>query len=224
MKEQTETHHQPIAVDSELAALGLNRQILLAATTAGHEAAAATTLHHPKSHAGYVTWSEASKTIRDLLVPEGWIAEDVDGQPRVRNERRKVALTVSGADEWTGRIGEHDEQPRTRSKKGPVTLNAIKANSGWLFPELAADERERVQRQTWFLLIFPDEENQETRSELSLPVAIDDADHICRWSKRILLPAIPWGDEPTRISQPTPDQGPLSGVDTVEVRRKANAG
>ena len=223
MEQKTAIYLEPIAVRSQLGALGLTEQALVDAVSAGEAAAAMTTLHHPKNHAGFLMWSEPSKTLRDLLVPFGWVAEDLDGQPLVRNARDTMAITVAGGDEWTGTVPEHDEQPRTRSKKGPVTINAVKANSGWLFHEMAIDELKRLKRpkrKTYVLLTYRDEENSETRSELSLPVMTDDADHICGWLTRILLPAIPWGDEPTRISQPTPEDRGLSHADVVEIRRK----
>jgi hypothetical protein len=224
MEEKAAIYLESFAVRSQLAALGLLEEVLLAAVSAGEAAAAMTTLHHPKNHAGFVMWSEPSKTLRDLLVPFGWVKEDVDGQPLVRNARDTIAITVAGGDEWTGRPPEREEQPRTRSKKGPVTINAVKANSGWLFRDMAIDELKRLarpKRKTFVLLTYRDEENAETRSELSLPVETDDADHICGWKMRILLPAIPWGDEPTRISQTKPEDGGLSSVDDVQIRRKA---
>lgn len=211
-----------IEVGSRLAALGLTIQILADAVLAGYYAAAATTLHHPKNHAGFVSWSEPVKMLRDLLIALGWVAEDIDGQPLVRNARNTVAITVSGGDHSTG-LKEH--QPKTRSPKGPVTLHAVETNSYWLFPDMEKADRLRIQRinqrQMFMLLIYMDDELGEIRSELSLPVATDGTNHICGWSERIILPAIPYGDEPMTISHQSPNEDDLSGSDAVQIRRKA---
>ena len=103
-------YSETIEVAGELAGLGLTEQILLDAVTAGHEAAAASTRHHPASHSGFVMWSETTKALRDLLTPEDWEAENVKGQPLVVSPDAAVAITVSGGDEATGMQGAAEAQ------------------------------------------------------------------------------------------------------------------
>lgn len=217
-------YSKPTDIQAVLAEMGLTEQILSDSARAGHEAAAGATRHHPKSYAGYIAWSETMKALRDFLAvnPHKWEIDDIKGQPLVVNPKGTIVLTVASGDEATGRPG--NTRPKTKSTKGPVTLNAVASNRGWLFPELELDELVRInaskQRETWFLLICRDDKKQETRCELSCPILTDSRGRISDWSKRIILPSIPYSDKPKAQSR-KPDDSNQSGEVTVTIQRKA---
>ena len=215
-------YSETIEAAGELARLGLTEQILLDAVTAGHEAAAASTRHHPASHSGFVMWSETTKALRDLLTPKDWEAENVKGQPLVVSPDAAVAITVSGGDEATGCKGRR--RPKSSCTKGSVTVNAVASNVLWILPELEQAEVKRLQRldkrDTWILLVHRDDLVGKTRSELSRPTQTDGNGRIADWSDRILLPAIDYGDTPTAVARGG-NESNQTGEIRVEIKRKA---
>ncbi len=215
-------------VEAQLAKLGVTLKIALHAVEVAQGAVAGTTRHHPPGRAGSESYFEGSRALRDRLRVEDWESVDLRGQALVVSPDNKIALTVSGGDHNTGRLL---GKPKTRSPKGRVTQCAVLANSRFLFAEDEAAARAEVarinaqiDRDFWVLLIYHDEIARETRSELSRPVIVvgemKGKRQLSEWSARIILPAIPFGDD-IGSAQQTPSDSNLSGEVNVEIKRRA---
>src|ERR1700722_18525894 len=134
---------EPWDANRRLAELGTKREIHLESVRRGLAAFAACTPNHPISFPGSAFWAETVCASADQLAPSGWRRINDSGQPLIVNPKGDLAFTVATGDEQTGKTEGPD--PCTRSTKGPVTINAVKANSGWLFPELEEDEKARLE-------------------------------------------------------------------------------
>jgi hypothetical protein len=163
-------------------------------------------------------WAETSRALRDLLAPSGWRRLNDSNQALVVDPAERRGLIVATGDEFTGRL---DGTPRTRSKKGPKTLQAVQRNA-YLFPEW--EEEELVSsievRETWILLIHRDLEAREVRSQLSLPILMDKERRIGGWSERILLPSSPFGEDGAGRGVGISDS-PTTPEIVIEIKKRA---
>jgi len=212
------------AIDTEgrLAALGLESGVLLGSARRGLAAFAACTPHHPRNFPALASWAESMRGLRDLLAvtPFRWSSVEENGQPQVHNPLGNLALTVAGGDKNTGRLG--DAEPRTSSSKGYTTSRAM-AHNAFLFPDMEAEARERIERvrrrQTWFLLIHRDQLAGEMRCELSMPISMSEDRHIDGWRERILLPSTSFD---VALLKGIPDE-PLELTEEVQIDLKRRA-
>lgn len=182
-------------VTTALADLGLTDQILTGAVAAGITEASRTTLNDPKTAFGYIFWQSAVRFIRESLTSDGndWERRDRRGFPTILNPRREIAIGVSSGD---ASVGLPDKEPRTRNSKGPeieaiIMRNQLSFHDAFVLPE---DDllRPVVQpKETYLLLYFYDELKHETRSELALPIRMDQDGLITGWKRRLILEAIP---------------------------------
>ncbi len=208
--------------ESRLAVLGLESSVLLEAARRGLAAFAGCTPHHPRNFPALTSWAETMRGLRDLLVvtPFRWSSVEENGQPQVHNPLGSIALTVAGGDKNTGRLG--DAEPRTSSSKGDTTSRAM-AHNAFLFPEMEAEAREKLERvrrrQTWFLLIHRDQLAGEMRCELSMPISMSEDRHIDGWKERILLPSTSFD---AALLKGIPDE-PLELTEEVQIDLKRRA-
>ena len=209
-------------IDSRLAELGLQQELLSQAAQRGLAAFAACTPHHPRNYPALASWAETFRGLSDLLVvhPYRWMKLDENGQPQVHNPSGLIAITVAGGDSNTGRIG--DAEPKTSASKGDTTSRAMLENA-YLFPEMEADARAKLEkmrrRQTWFLLVHRDLLAGEMRCELSMPISMSEDRRIDGWAERILLRPTSFD---AALLQGIPDEPtPLTDEVKIELKRRA---
>lgn len=153
---------------------------------------AVTTLH-PKGFSGTNAWAQGTRAMRELFIPLGWLPDDPSGQPRVANRSRKMAITVSSGDAYTG---DPFHNPQTRNDKGAQTSNSVAFNSrqGRLFEVVTQADRNAAAVTDgfalWIFLYHIDLDNQEVRFELSKPSEMSDANKVVDWSARMIFPAL----------------------------------
>jgi hypothetical protein len=203
-----------------LAQLRLKEEWLQNAVQVGQLQRANCTPHHPLSFPALSAWAETIKTLRDILVPEGWLCDNPRGLPIVFLHKSKIAITVATGDEATGR---KEFEPCTKCPKGPQTKSLISNNQLKLFPN---DELVRAFQQnsaktgymTWLLLIHSDSQVREVRCELSLPVGMNEEGRVDGWEERIILGSTPFDADELKVPI---DETPQSPNIIVNVKRRA---
>lgn len=177
-------------VDARLAELGLTVKILHTAITQGLLARSETTLNHPPLYAGFVTWGNTVRALREELIPLQWSRNNESNYSRVFNPSNTLAIAVATGDENTG---SHIESPMTKSPKGSATTNAVEANAAQFsfegngFDKIDFTNDDSSEVKTW-LLMFNITKN-EVLCELSLPIACNGK--VDGWNERIILSSIP---------------------------------
>jgi hypothetical protein len=219
--ENRKLHVEPHDVRNRLAQLGLEEDWLLNAVRVAQLQRNNCTPHHPPSFPGLSAWAEAIKTLRDILIPEGWLKDDPRGLPIVFHNKRKIAITVATGDEATGR---EEFDPCTKCPKGPQTKSNISNNQLKLFPEeyLRAAREQTTAKTfiTWLLLIHFDELTRQARSELSLPVGMNEEGRVDGWDERIILGSTPFDADTLKVPTNN-DNPPQSPNIIVNVKRRA---
>lgn len=211
---KTVIHDKPEEVDAALARLGLTPPPLMRAVRAGYLSRISRTANDAPIAAGFYHWNETLRTLRDELVVLGWTRVDEQMFSTILSPDGRIAISVSSGDEATGSARGF---PRTKRDKGPRTADVIHANVEQLdlfetTPESAPEEE--AECLTYVLLFHADA--TELRAELSLPVSMDEKDHIDSWRERIILGAQPL--DPEGATMPEPDFGPDIDID---VQRRA---
>ena len=208
-------HVEVTSVLTRLAQLGLTEAPLLQSVKASYIAKANCTDNHPPLYPHIAAWSEAVRTLRDALKPEGWTRFNDQNSPKTVSPDGTVSIIVSTGNDATGN---DKASPATSSSKGPITADAIEVNRslqlflpGMELPVELLDDDEQVS--TWILLVH--HAKNELRAELSLPLDVGTDGRVSVWKERIILSAQPLDIETVVIMPPVqPD------ID-VAVRRKA---
>lgn len=181
---------QVVTQPPTLSALGLTDTNLAPAIQAYADGLATATLFHPKTHGGYVGWSNATAALRAELVPSGWHMCSKHGLERVISPDRRLAILVMSGDTKTG-IPELE--PSSRYGKGPAVKRFVFFNSrgialdgqmNFAFPGFVP-EVPPLEIKTWCLLFK--ESKGVLRTELSFPTGYDKDGYVCRWGARIHL-------------------------------------
>lgn len=193
-------------VTDRLVQLGLTLVGLARVIASGGGGYATTTRFHPLSAPGSYLYHEATAALRRLLVPNGWVADESDGQPRTWDPIRHNSIIVQTGDVMTGIDGEHE--PTTRHTKGTTTQKKIKTNASQLelFTIGQGMEPSSHGLFTWVLLVAVVE--GQVRGELSLPARMSESLRPGGWLERILLPAIDLGAGPRTDVVTSNDGGP----------------
>lgn len=173
---------EPWDVKQRLSELGLEESVLQYSVQRGYTAWASCTRNHPPAFGGISAWGESVCALREQLLPLGWVRLNEENLPLVVSEKGDIAISVSTADEDTGR---KDGNPCTRSAKGPKTAGVVIANQELLFPEMAIPLDVKG-RSTWLLLIHRDKAAREVRCELSKPISMTTEGKIDGWAERII--------------------------------------
>jgi hypothetical protein len=217
---QRKFHVDPDDVRERLAELGLEEEWLLNAVRVAQFQRNSCTPNHPLFYPGMSAWAEAVKTLRDILIPEGWLKANPRGLPIVFHPKRNIALTVATGDDATGK---REFEPCTKSPKGPQTRSNISNNQLKLFPEeylrAAKEQTSSKHNFTWLLLIHFDESSREVRSELSLPVGMNEDGRVDGWDERIILGSTSFDADTLKV--PTDDNPPQSPNIIVNLKRRA---
>jgi len=191
MIEEAEIHEGKVAAATRLHDLGVDEETLREAVEYGLRHAFSCTKHDPPNLPGIIAWGKGIRSLRDRLVPLGWTTDNSRNYATVVSPDGKTALAVAAADAGTGRP---KSTPSTRSTKGPATKTAVDHNQLSFADVVDAfpkpQETEKADR-TWLLLHYVDEEAEEIRAELSLPVHMDGNGYVDSWLERIILETIP---------------------------------
>jgi hypothetical protein len=138
----------------------------------GYEPVRSCTENDVAAMAGFLAWGLPLRYLRDRLCQAGWQVDRAGNFETVRSPDGKVAITSARGDENTGT----ERMPSTATDKGPRTKTAVTTNRAQLsFDEKIIGEASKVTRLhkdavTWFLLHHYDEDAQEIRLELAVPV------------------------------------------------------
>jgi hypothetical protein len=212
----TEIRSEAADVHARLAVLGLNEQILHKAISQGLLARSETTKNHPPLYAGFVTWANIVRSLREELIPLGWSRNDDKNYSRVFNSSRTMAIAVATGDENTGN---RNVNPMTKSPKGAATSKAVEFNAAQMslfafeIDQIDLADEENSDLQTWLLLFT--RVKGEMRCELSLPITCNGK--VDGWSERLLLSAIPI--DPTTIDTPAPKLPDMPDIEVAISRR-----
>ena len=219
MRSQAKIVSEPADVDARLSSLGLSQDVLRGALLQAWRFASECTKHDPPNLGGILVWGKAIRYLRDDLVARGWKAENRRNYATVMSLERRIALAVSAGDAFTGLDG---PPPCTRCAKGRATREALNVNqltfadfAGYM-PVPRREATDHSHRQTWVLLHYVDEQQDEMRFELSLPMDMDDQHHVTQGDERILLGSIPGLPDALRHWGDNDDDGELD----VPVRQK----
>jgi len=213
MIEEVKIYEGNVAAAGRLHDLGVDEGTLRQAVEYGLRHAFSCTKHDPPNLPGIIAWGKGIRSLRDRLVPLGWTADNSRNYATVVGPDGKIAIAVAAADAGTGHT---DATPTTRSTKGPATKSAVHRNQLSFADVVEAFPRPQETSeadQTWLLLHYVDEEAEEIRSELSLPVHMDGNGYVDSWSERIIIGPIP------HIPEPLADAEAGEEIDVPVVRR-----
>ena len=175
---------------SRLDDLGVKLHVVHTALDAGDVALRQATPFHPVNAGGTSRWQETVHMLREGLAGYGWTTNDDRNSPRSIREDGRIAVTTTRGDDATG---DPDRIPSTANPRGSASARAVQFNGiQTLFdfiepqlPDMSAEKTAGVE--TWVLLYHRTTDG-ELRSELSLPVEIDNRGKIVGWKERLILP------------------------------------
>lgn len=204
----------PDKAERRLRELGLTTAILIAALQAGLAAAALCTANHPTNFGGLTLWAEATRWLRENLIPEGWRRDDSYNLPTVVRGDNGMAIAIVRGDEATGNA---KGKPTTQYPRGTIMIERVELNRvlpGFEHLEAEQDAKETAAHvPTWLLMHRRD--GHTFVSELSFPIQINKSGFVEAWGERIILSKIPL--DPTRM--PVLDEPPVT--EDPPVRRRA---
>lgn len=216
---EPETHEGPYAATA-LDALGLTEATLLESAEWGLRHAFSCSLHEPPSVPGVIAWGKIVRGLRDRLVPAKWKPNDANNYATVISPSGLDAIAVAAGDSGTGRA---EAEVATRTTKGPVTRAKAGQNQLSLF-EMVAEQfpsprpLPNAGPRTWLLLHYVDEEAEQIRVELSLPIGIDENGRVTGWHQRIILTPIP--HLPAPFAETAPPAAETDGEIDIDIRRR----
>ncbi|QQP88690.1 hypothetical protein IGS68_22125 [Skermanella sp. TT6] len=201
--------HKGLAARHKLRELSVPLELLIEAAQQGFvERLNAEPPFDPVTAPGTDAWRYPVRMLRKALMELGWRIDNPRNLPLVISDEKKINITVSSGDEFTGAEG--PRQPRSKNPKGVLMEEAIARNTRQydLFPgslPVAVQKFDQtITYKTWVFLIYITDE--EIRAELSLPSSMDGADHVNRWAERILIPvSLPDAEV---SDEPNFDEGP----------------
>ena len=142
------------------------------AVRAAYEVVRGCTENDVAAMAGFLAWGLPLRHLRDALCPTGWRVDRSGNFETVRSPDGKTAITSARGDANTGT----ERMPSTYTDKGPRTRTAVSVNRAQLaFDPTVIGAASNVTflhevATTWFLLHHYDEDAQEIRLELAIPV------------------------------------------------------
>lgn len=205
-------------VHDRLQELGLDQATLIDIVRRGQYAYASCTANDPPLYPGFTAWAQMVRASREYLLPKGWSRSNENNYCVVIDPEGEIAIAIATGDDGTGRSYAN---PTTKSSKGPRTVDVVIANQHQLVlpldfppvPERTIEQDE--ERMTWILLVHRGEEG--VRSELSLPLSINDDGYIDAWRDRIMLGVLPIDPNLEGLKPNTNDQPDIS----IDVKRRA---
>lgn len=189
---------EPLEVDGELAALGLDRRELLEVIDGAKWGRNNTTEWDPPGYAGWNQYGLGTRYLRMVLIenrPEKhrWTMDNSGGLCRTISPKGDMAIVVSSGSPDTG---DPNRWPKTLNPKGELSLRGLRTNKSQR--ELFESDAEVDDPWLWFLLIHVD--GAEVFAELSLPLDVDESFRVDDWLKRIIIrPDSPPDDGARRV-------------------------
>lgn len=207
-------------VVERLGELQLNRSDLLEIVKAAVVGYSGCTDFDPPTARGYATWQMGVRRAREVLCPQGWIADDTGGLSTVVNDELGIRIAVINTDDATGRAG---SIPQNRSRKGAMCESAVTSNQ-LCFPE--ADQWPLVSSNgvvrdlsgfvTWHLCLYiAGRDRLVVRAELSAFTEVTSG-YFSAFRERLLVV----GDGDWDQVGVEPDIDDLGPEFEIEVRRK----
>jgi hypothetical protein len=202
----------PIQIQNRLhERFGVTREALIEVVEQGVLGRNECTGHHPASMPGTRCWGDATRALRDLLVPLGWTADNTDNIPSVVSKKLKIKLAVTNANSGTGIEWGH---PQPIREKGDGAQRAVFPNQTVLAPILDGGLNDTDSNGTfWYLCIYCRADM--IRAELLCPILdadgsfrdfherialISDQDGDGGFVPRREIPEVPAGDSGLEIS------------------------
>ena len=178
---------EPLQVDAELYAHGLNRRELREVLDAAHWGRTNRTEYDPPGYAGWNQYSLGNRALRQILIEgrngeQKWKMSNRGGLCRTISPNDSMAIVVSSG---TCETGDPDATPKTRNPKGKESLRELRINRLQL-AQIDLFEDGRTDPCLWFLLI--NIRNGEVFGELSCPIGIGDDGRANEWLTRVILP------------------------------------
>ena len=200
---------------ARLTVLGVTAVELRDAILSGYTLASGMTSNHPRLARHFNIWAETIATLRDSKAPDGWINNSSRNYETLGHPEGVCQIAVSSGTHETGLDG--GAGPRTSSKKGAATQDAVAQNQLTLFSSPTDTDTPTAPRPpTWLLLHTYDHAKSEIRCELSLPTEMD-GNTITSWSERIALDPIAFEmDSPVDYSDLPADDEPID----IDVQRR----
>lgn len=195
------------AVESKVAKLGLNQEILERAIQEGLFQFKKATKLHPVTTGGSRAWEEINASLREQLLKAqaGWNMSHEKGLTLTFNKSLGVTIVVTSGDKHTGL---KEGFPRTKNTKGASTQNYVGVNYS-LFgdtEETFSVFQEKVDKtETWVLLYHIDTVLKQVRYELSLPSGMSGSNgkiRIDSWDKRVIFEPVPFNSDVTAANKP----------------------
>lgn len=171
----------PLEVESELYALGLDRGELREVLDAAKWARGNSTEYDPPGYAGWNQYAIGTRSLRIVLMESrGWTKDDEGGLCRTISPDGTMAIVVSSGNRATGNP---DAWPKTKNPKGRYSLKGLNINRSQL--ELFESHPDAARPWLWFLLV--NVRHGEVFGELSLPIDVDGHGRASDWLKRIMI-------------------------------------
>lgn len=192
--------HEDVDVDAELHRIGLEREELLRVVRLAHWAHSQKTVWHPPNYGGLNLYACGTSGVRKELIENRaagrkWSLDNSDGFCRTTDPEGRTTIVVASGSVETG---DPNREPRTRHPRGKLSLKAVAVNR---LQRSFFDEAHSVRDKPtlWFLLICVD--GDEVRSELSLPLGVDETDRAHLWRRRIIVTGPEWPGPPVRDAE-----------------------
>jgi hypothetical protein len=193
-------------VQIALGRLGVPLNVLMQALQEGETSRNDRTPHDAPTAPGFIRWNTALRSLSDSLVPQGWSRNDKSNWPNLVHPKSLIALAIASGNK---NVGNPDFAPSTKFPKGKKIREAVACNATQL---TLLPEHDIQNPPIWYLLYYV--EQGELRSELSLPIAMDDSGFIRAWTERIILPRITGSGDGIQII-PEPSFDPDIDIDIV---------
>ena len=202
----------PYEVDVALAdVFGLTRAVFERAVLAGDLERRRTVSDDAPGAPGYYAYNGTLRSLRrESRRQGGWHPGLFRAIPVSYDSSENLAITVSSADERTGRIG---EDPSTKNIKGGDAAAAIDGN------QLALDDYRPFDEPVDFFYLLFSSDDEGVFAEVSMPTFQDESGRITGWSPRFILGRI--GGDDSKPSARRTDLAPTGDVDVI-VERKAS--
>lgn len=179
--------------------IGIEVGVIEGAIEAGAADAAMVTAHNAASSYGYRFWDGLVASLRDQLVPRGWMSERPGQLEVVRRADNRLQITGSLGDDA---VGVESGDPNCRHDKGESTDAAVRVNQLTLAGASNGDPSWQPMLTWWILYRFSGVAERRVTAELSLPRE-GSGGRITDWAVRLLLPTFDLdGGEFDRVELP----------------------
>jgi len=198
--------------------LGFSLEFVQGMLMAGESSRARHTIFHPPGAPGFNAWSDSVAYLREHKAGSDWEVKNIKGLPVIIDRKSNRAFGITSGDKATGTRF----HPKSKNPKGKASFGLIQRNSDQLsFDELQLGKMPKnidadYEIELWLFVIYRHDEGM--RSELSLPLSIDEEGFISGWAERNIFPEISF--EP-QIPDPRKTSDNNSEEIVVEVTRKS---